>query len=263
MREVSQPDPEAVQQVAGWLAGARRVLFITGAGLSADSGLPTYRGVGGLYNDAETEEGYAIEDALSGWMFAKRPELVWRHILTIEEACRGKTFNAGHAAIAALEAQADKEVTVLTQNVDGFHRKAGSENVIDIHGDVHALYCAARCGWSERVQDYRHLGDALPPRCPACGEVIRPDVVLFGEMLPEAKLARLQAELEAGPELIFSVGTSSLFPYIAQPVLLAKRLGARAVEINPGRTQVSGAVDLRMRSGAAATLEAIVAALPG
>jgi NAD-dependent deacetylase len=253
-------DPQ-IREVAALLGAAHRILFITGAGISADSGLPTYRGVGGLYNDADAEEGIPIEVALSGQMFSRRPELTWKHIAQIEAACRGHTFNAGHAAIATLESMPGKEVCVLTQNVDGFHRTAGSRNVIDIHGDVHDLYCP-QCDWAAVVEDYTHLS-VLPPPCPACAAVIRPDVVLFGEMLPGKKIRALESELRRGFDLVFSVGTSSLFPYIAQPVLMAAQQGIPTVEINPGDTEVTPAVSHKIRGGAAASLAAIAGALGG
>lgn len=244
---------DAIRAVAALLRDARRVLFITGAGISADSGLPTYRGVGGLYDDADTDDGVPIEVALSGQMFRRRPELTWKHIAQIEAACRGHRFNLGHEAIARFEE--GRHVCVLTQNVDGFHRAAGSTRVIDIHGDVHDLYCTV-CDWAEVVTDYAHLG-ALPPPCPECGAVIRPDVVLFGEMLPGAKIRALETELRDGFDLVFSVGTSSLFPYIAQPVFQAAARGIPTVEINPGGTDVSRVVTHRIAGGAAASLQAL------
>ncbi|MBN1612305.1 MAG: NAD-dependent protein deacylase, partial [Polyangiaceae bacterium] len=110
-----------LDQVTGWLEVARRVLFITGAGISADSGLPTYRGVGGLYNRGVTEDGMAIEEALSGDVFSSRPEVTWRYLRQIEAACRDATCNRAHNVIALLE-RGPREIWVLTQNVDGFHR---------------------------------------------------------------------------------------------------------------------------------------------
>src|SRR6187549_2898453 len=120
----------SIEQASALLASARSALFITGAGVSAASGIPTYRGIGGLYGDKETDEGLAIEEALSGGMFQSRPEVTWKYIHQIERACRGARFNAAHAAIARLERRIAR-CWVLTQNVDGFHRIAGSTNVID------------------------------------------------------------------------------------------------------------------------------------
>ena len=232
------------------VAAAKRILFITGAGLSADSGLPTYRGVGGLYEDATTEEGMTIEEALSGHMLRVRPEICWRHIARIEQACRGAAPNRGHEVIAALEAHHD--VVVLTQNVDGFHQAAGSTDVIAIHGDVHVLECRA-CGWTRRVVDYEGLD--IPPRCPTCQAIVRPDVVLFGESLPLTAVQRLHRALAEGFDVIFSVGTSSAFPYIAQPIWEASRRHCLTVELNPGRTAVSHLVDLRFSQRAALLLD--------
>jgi NAD-dependent deacetylase len=242
----------AAERVASRLIGRRRILFITGAGLSAESGLPTYRGIGGLYASEHTEHGVPIEVALSGPMFRHKPELTWHHIARLERAVRGAKPSQAHGLIARLEAQ--HEVVVLTQNVDGFHRAAGSTRVIDIHGDCHDLSCT-RCDFRERRSDY--AGMAVPPTCPVCGAVVRPDVVLFEEALPPLKLAQLEAELEEGFDAVFSIGTTSLFPYIAGPVVQAVHQGRLSVEINPDRTAVSEYVEVKLACGALRGLEAI------
>jgi NAD-dependent deacetylase len=246
-------DPAILDRVSESFARARSVLFITGAGLSADSGLPTYRGIGGLYEGSGTEEGLAIEDALSGEMLRERPEVCWKHIHQIERACRGATANRGHEVLAMLEGRYDR-AWVLTQNVDGFHRRAGSKNVIDIHGDVHKLSCT-RCSFRETVEDYAGL--SCPPHCRECDAILRPEVVLFGEMLPKSAVATLERELGRGFDLVVSIGTTSVFPYIAAPVVLARRAGRDTVEINPGTTGVSHVVAHRMQNRAAVALDAI------
>lgn len=235
---------------------ADRILVLTGAGLSADSGLPTYRGVGGLYEDADTPEGLPIEVALSGPMLRRRPDLCWRYIGQIEAACRGAGPNAGHRALVALEAHA--QVVVITQNVDGFHRDAGSTAVVEMHGSLRRLVCT-RCDWSEVRASY--AGMSLPPSCPACEALVRPDVVLFEEALPTEAVHRLYTELALGFDLVLSVGTTSVFPYIAEPVLRARRQGIPTVEINPGESAVSQAVGVRWRERAAVALPALVEAL--
>ncbi|MEO0599906.1 MAG: NAD-dependent protein deacylase [Myxococcota bacterium] len=243
----------ALDVVAEQLARARRVLFVTGAGLSADSGLPTYRGVGGLYEDADTPAGLPIEEVLSGGMFARDPALVWKHVLEIEQACRGAAPNRGHEVMAAFETRAD--VVVLTQNVDGLHRAAGSRDVIEIHGRVDRLVCTS-CGYLEEVADFSGLTfeDGVV-RCPECGGVRRPTVVLFDELLPGGAVQRLEEELARGFDLVLSVGTSSGFPYIAAPVLLQVERGRVAVEINPGLTDVSEVVTHRLPGRAAPILD--------
>lgn len=248
---------EQIEKLAHHLDKAKRILFITGAGMSAESGLPTYRGIGGLYEDKLTEHNIPIEVALSGPMLEDRPEIVWQYIAKIEKATRGAKFNRGHAIVAKFESMYD-HVYVLTQNVDGFHTAAGTKNIIDIHGDVHNLICT-KCDYHEYVENYSHL--EVPPKCLKCGSLIRPDVVLFGEMLPQKKTSRLQSELEAGFDTIFSIGTTSVFPYIAAPILYANANETLTVEINPGETDVSRDVDIKIRRGAKQTLEDVLSTL--
>ena len=248
-------EAEAVNEAAEILRGATRVLFITGAGISADSGLPTYRGIGGLYEDSETEDGVPIEVALSGHMLARNPSLCWKHIGRIEAACRGAKANDAHAFVAAFERR-NPESWVLTQNVDGFHRDAGSRNLIEIHGNVHELFCtASACEWTATVPDYAAL--AMPPRCPLCSALVRPAVVLFGEMLPERAIAVLQREMRAGFDAVVTIGTTSVFPYIAGPVVIAAQSGVPTIEINPGDSEVSEVVRVRVRAGAKDALLAV------
>ena len=141
---------------------------------------------------------------------------------------------------------------------DGLHRAAGSANIIDIHGDVHKLICTkCRHRWS--VDNYALLD--IPPSCPKCRGLVRPEVVLFGEMLPPEQTRALGTELMQGFDAVFSIGTTSVFPYIAEPVILARRSGALTVEINPGQSEVSHLVEYRLQSGAAATLDALADAL--
>jgi NAD-dependent deacetylase len=258
--ETSDPGWErAIDAVAAALREAHSVLFITGAGISADSGLPTYRGIGGLYDREPTDEGLPIEEALSGRTFRRSPALTWKYIHEVERACRGAKHNRGHEVIAELERRLER-VWVLTQNVDGFHRAAGSRNVIEVHGDIHRLVCTA-CDWKDTVEDYGGL--ELPPKCPRCDAIVRPDVVLFGEMLPTSAVEAMRRELSRGFDLVVSVGTSAMFPYIAGPVVEAARAGLPTVEINPGETEISALFRHRLRSGAARALDAILAAFLG
>jgi NAD-dependent deacetylase len=244
---------EKLDRVAEILRRVESVLFITGAGISADSGLPTYRGIGGLYNDADTPEGIPIEVALSGQMMASNPALTWKYIHQIESVCRGATFNRAHEVLALAEERFER-VWVLTQNVDGFHRKAGSKNVIDIHGDVHDILCT-QCTYRETVPDFSGLDPS--PVCPECSGNVRPDVVLFGELLPLQKVAVMERELSRGFDVVFSIGTTSVFPYIAGPVVDAKRQGKTTVEVNPAETAVSSIVDIKLPLGGAEACDAI------
>src|SRR5688572_6165499 len=186
-------------------------------------------------------------------MFRRKPEWTWKYLRQVEQACRGATFNRGHAVLAEMERHFPR-VWTLTQNVDGFHRDAGSRNVIAIHGDLHEIRCTA-CPHRETVGDYTSLTDL--PRCRQCKDVLRPDVVLFGEMLPEAGLRELKHQLREGFDIVFSIGTTSAFPYISFPVELARQQDRPSVEINPGTTGVSSIVRYRIAASAAVALEAI------
>ncbi len=260
---LSRADERAIDVVIDLLRPARRLLFITGAGLSADSGLPTYRGRDGLYSrdgvcrdsvyraGLTPPHGLTIEQALSGPMLAARPEITWYYLLELERAARGGVPNRGHRVIAEMESYFDAVWTV-TQNVDGLHARAGSQQVLDVHGDLHDLLCT-QCDYKVTVPDYADL--ALPPLCPRCQGVLRPTVVLFGEQVPEEKLDRMWFEFGVGFDVIFSVGTSSLFEYIAAPVELARAAGIATVEINPETTAVTSEVEVKISGGAASVLD--------
>jgi len=228
---------------------ARRILVITGAGISAEAGLPTYRGIAGLYNDNRTIEGLHIEEALSGHILETQPQITWKYLLQIEEACRNREPALAHHILASWEQT--KEVVILTQNIDGLHHRAGSNNVIDIHGDLYQLLCQG-CERRWTVQSY--AGFALPPVCTACGGPVRPQVVFFGEMLPEPKLRQLHQELSQGFDLVLSIGTTSLFPYISGPVIQAARQGVPTMEVNPESTPVTHLVRFAFKQGAGAAL---------
>ena len=253
------PHQETIEAVAAVLGRARRVLFITGAGISADSGLPTYRGVGGLYNDADTDEGIPIETALSGGMFRVRPEITWKHLSHIEQNCRGAEPNGAHRAIAELE-RLGKEVLVFTQNVDGLHRAAGSSAVLEIHGNIHDLYCTA-CDYEEVVPDL--AGREIPPACPECDGLMRPNVILFDEALPQDVLERFWDEVEEGFDAVVTIGTSGSFPYILEPFKWFHQVGVPTVEINPLVTRMTPHARFHLPLGAASGMEAVMKALVG
>ncbi|MBL8429862.1 MAG: NAD-dependent deacylase [Dechloromonas sp.] len=254
MKSYSEAVDAALDAVAEHLRHARSALFITGAGISADSGLPTYRGVGGLYDSEATEEGLRIEDALSGDVFAMRPDITWKYLIQIEENCRGAKPNSAHLAIASLDEHLDR-VMVFTQNVDGLHRQAGSQDIVEIHGNLQELECT-QCSHEEVAADLS--GREVPPLCPACGAVLRPRVVLFGEALPEEPLDRFIDAFQTGFDIVFTIGTSSIFPYITQPVVLAAGSGIPTVEINPSRTMLTDIVDYYLPLGAVEAMTAIL-----
>ncbi|THB65460.1 MAG: NAD-dependent deacylase [Gammaproteobacteria bacterium] len=243
-----------LKEIATKVKEAEKILFITGAGMSADSGLPTYRGIGGLYDDNNTEDNIPIETAISGDMLRRKPEITWKYLLQISRSCKGASFNDGHRVLAEIE-KSKPQTWILTQNIDGFHRAAGSNNVIEIHGSLEKISCM-NCSYKGAADDLDVDMDNLPPYC-NCGGVIRHDVVLFGEQLPEAEINKLYDVLQNGYDMVFSIGTTSVFPYIAQPVMLAKQKGITSVEINPGETEVSSLADYRIKTGASEALRKI------
>jgi NAD-dependent deacetylase len=247
-----------ITAIAAAIDQAERMLFITGAGISADSGLPTYRGVGGLYQGQATEEGISIEEALSGAMFARRPDITWKYLWQIGAACHGVRFNRAHEVIALLQ-QRKPDTWVLTQNIDGLHRAAGTVNLIEVHGHAFDLYCT-KC-WAEfaaleLIKNYE-VKPTLPPRCPKCGGIIRPNVVLFGERLPDQAVRGMVELSNMDLELVIAIGTSGSFPYILRPIITASYLGVPSVEINPDKSNVSDIVTYRLPLRAAEAMEKI------
>jgi len=230
---------------------------ITGAGISAESGIPTYRGVGGIYDDPEA--GDRTVEALSGSTLHRDPDRTWRAVSALARASVAAEPNGGHRAIVQIEKAVDRFV-LLTQNVDGLHRIAGSENVIDIHGDVLATRCV-QCDATGRLTPEEVRKIEGTPTC-ACGGNLRPDAVLFGEMLPKRKVFQMeQAFYREPPDLILVVGTSALFPYIADPVLVAARAGRLTVEVNPEATSLSNVVRFSLRGRAGDLVPRIADAL--
>lgn len=249
---------QIIEAVATLIDQAERILFITGAGISADSGLPTYRGVGGLYQDQATTEGFSIEEALSSMMFAWRPDITWKYLWQIGAACHGARFNRAHEVITLIQ-QRKPKTAVLTQNIDGLHRVAGTTNLIEVHGHAFDLYCTrchAEFTAAELIATYETQPE-LPPKCLQCGGLVRPNVVLFGERLPEPAVRGLIEVSAMNPELVIAVGTSSSFPYIIRPVIEASHWGIPTVEINPAETTISDIVTYRLPMRAAEAMEKI------
>jgi len=246
-----------IDKAAEALSGAERILIITGAGLSADSGLPTYRGLGGLYN-GETEDGLPIEVALSGPTLRRDPALCWKYLAEIGRACLQAEPNAGHVAIAELQRR-KPGAWVLTQNIDGFHRRAGSppDRLIEIHGQLSPLSCMG-CGKVDGRPLPSLLNQPLPPRCLTCDGVLRPAVVLFEEMLPESALAALQQQVRLGFDAVLVVGTTASFGYILEPVWRVRQAGGSVVEVNLQATEISPLADVLLQGRAADVLSQLV-----
>jgi NAD-dependent deacetylase len=234
-----------VEEARQWLEAASSVVILTGAGISEESGIPTFRGSDGLWKNLKPEE-LATPQA-----FAKDPRLVWEWYDWRRGLIAKAEPNAGHRALVQLEA-AKPNFTLITQNVDGLHDRAGSRRVLKLHGDIWRMQCS-ECGrnWPDR----RAPLPKLPPHC-GCGAVARPGVVWFGEPLGEVWAEAEHAAREA--EVLLVVGTSAVVSPAANLAPIAKSAGARVVEINPEETLISRHVDLSLRGGAGEILTRLI-----
>lgn len=217
----------SLEEARGILAGARRVAVLTGAGISAESGVPTFRGPGGLWKE------YRPEDLATPEAFRADPRLVWEWYEWRRGLIAEAKPNAGHQALRRLEDRIDA-FTLITQNVDGLHRLAGSDGVLEIHGSLWRTRCLS-CG---RTRETRDRFDTLPPRC-ACGGLLRPDVVWFGESLPP-ELMRRSTDAADACEVMLVVGTSSLVQPAASLADIVLNRGKTVIEVNLEPTPLSG-----------------------
>jgi NAD-dependent protein deacetylase/lipoamidase len=233
---------ESCEIVRQWLSAATSVTVLTGAGISAESGVPTFRGPGGLWRnhrpeDLATPQAFA-RDPLQSWEWYN-----WRRgvIATVQP-------NAGHTALARIEERSPR-FTLVTQNVDGLHDRAGSQHILKVHGDIWTLRCT-RC--TRAWPDLRPELPELPPLC-KCGAMARPGVVWFGEGLPE-DVWRQSVEAARACDVFLLVGTSAVVYPAAGLAEMARSHGAKVVEINIEDTPLSGHVDLSWRARAAEAL---------
>ena len=225
---------------------ARSIAVLTGAGISAESGIPTFRDAGGLWKN------FRAEDLATPQAFARDPKFVWEWYDWRRSLIANCQPNAGHHALAELEKRA-AHFTLITQNVDGLHDRAGSTHILKVHGDIWTLRCTL-CG-GERHDPRPSLPD-LPPRC-ACGGTERPGVVWFGETLPLEIWSQAEQAASAA-DVFLIIGTSALVYPAAGLVHLAQALGAKVVEVNPAETPVSGMVDFSWRTPAAEALPLLI-----
>ena len=232
---------------------AARITVLTGAGISAASGVPTFRGAGGLWKNFRPEE-LATPAA-----FARDPRLVWDWYAWRRELIAGCRPNRAHDVLASWSRRFPR-FTLITQNVDGLHEAAGSAELIRLHGSLWHLACAAGCrAGTEPWRDDRVPLQPLPPLCPHCGALARPAVVWFGEPLDPAVVERADAATEC--DLFFAIGTSAIVYPAAGLLHQAKRHGAFTVEINPVATEASRLVDLAVAEPAEIALDALESAL--
>lgn len=230
------------------LRSARSVTVLTGAGVSAASGIPTFRGPEGLWRQ------YRPEELATPQAFARDPVLVWEWYAWRRARIAACNPNPAHIALADWSRRVP-QFTLITQNVDGLHERAGTDHVIRFHGSIWELQCWQRCGAPAWTDERTPLPE-LPPRCPACGGLARPGVVWFGEGISPQVLARCDAALAC--ELFLVIGTSSVVYPAAGLVDAARRRGAFTVEINPDATEASDRVNLSIRGRAEEVVPALL-----
>ncbi|MBK8901605.1 MAG: NAD-dependent deacylase [Anaerolineaceae bacterium] len=234
------------------MKAARHVAVLTGAGISAESGVPTFR---------EAQTGlwarYSPEELATPQAFQRNPQLVWEWYAWRRELVSRAEPNLGHVALAEL-AGLVPQFTLITQNVDGLHQRAGSPNVICLHGNIQETKCFAR----EHVLDNWPESEAVPPTCPTCGSLLRPNVVWFGENLPAAALQTAVAAAESC-DVFLTIGTSALVQPAASLPLRAVERGATLVEVNPQATPLTRFADFALAGAAGEVLPVLVSRLKG
>jgi NAD-dependent deacetylase len=239
--------PSLSARLESVLARAERIVAFTGAGISAESGVPTFRGVDGIWKKMRPEELASMDG------FLANPSLVWEWYQHRRAIIHTLHPNAGHRALAEME-HVFPQVAVVTQNIDNLHRRAGSNNVIELHGNIERNYCV-KCG-----TPYQESGDAIPnqiPACAQCGGLVRPDVVWFGEMLPADAWESAVRACESS-DLLISVGTSGVVYPAASLPLAGKRAGSFVVEVNPEPTPLTSIVDEYLAGPAGSVLPFLV-----
>ena len=232
------------ETISDKLRDTEKIVFVTGAGISQESGIPTFRGKDGLWRKYDPMK-LATIDA-----FYEDPKLVWEWYEERRQNILSASPNPGHVAIAELEKH--RQVSVLTQNIDGLHQRAGSTNIYELHGSIITIKCTV-CDFKNKITSGILQ---LPPLC-KCGNILRPDVVWFGEALPQDvwKSAMIQA---SSCDTMIVVGTSlEVSPANLLPVY-AKQNGAMIIEVNVEKTHMSSSMDLSLRASAAKALPGLV-----
>lgn len=230
------------------IAQARSVAVLTGAGISQESGIPTFRGPGGLWRN------FRAEDLATPEAFARDPQLVWEWYAWRRGIIAQAQPNAAHHALAEWEPRVESFL-LITQNVDGLHDRAGSQKLAKLHGDIWQVLCT-RCGRRER-NELVPL-EPLPPRC-LCGAIQRPDIVWFGEALP-TEVWQQAVEATAHAQVFLVVGTSAIVHPAASLPAMAREAGAVLIEVNFEPTPLSALADLSFRGKAGELLPALLGA---
>lgn len=245
-----------IAEAARLFDGAQLVAVASGAGISKESGVPTFR---------DAQEGlwarYDPQQLATPEAFRRNPDLVWSWYMYRADLVGAVEPNAGHYAVVELE-ELFPQVVVLTQNVDGLHIRAGSTDVVELHGSIRRFKCSANCRGDPTIIDLsaiEYTGETAPP-CPYCGARVRPDVVWFGEALPPAALERA-FEVASRCDVMLVVGTSGIVQPAASLPYRAKQSGAAIVEVNPQPGGITPIADVFLRGPSGRVLPRLVAAL--
>ena len=223
---------------------AKKIVFVTGAGISQESGIPTFRGKDGLWRKHDPMQ-LATIDA-----FFDNPKLIWEWYEERRKNILNAQPNLGHTAIAQLEKY--KEVVVLTQNIDGLHQRAGSTNVLELHGSIIRIKCTV-CNFKDEITtSFRDL----PPSC-RCGSMLRPDVVWFGEPLPQDVWQRAIIHASSCDVMIIAGTSLVVSPANSLPVF-AKQNNSLLIEVNPEETLMSSEMDLSIKATSAKALPNLI-----
>jgi NAD-dependent deacetylase len=239
---------DLIKQAADDLAAARNVVALTGAGISVESGIPPFRGKGGLYEKFDPMEIASID------AFMRDPARVWNVLVKeMKEVVDSASPNDGHKGLAKLE-EMGKLTTVITQNIDGLHQAAGNTDVIEFHG----TFAWQRCMDCDRKFETGKVDiSEIPPRC-SCDGILRPDAVFFGEMIPQDAMWRSR-QAASDCDLMLVVGTSAVVQPAALMPVYAKESGAKIVEINPEKTPLTREIsDYLIRGGAGDVMNQIL-----
>lgn len=224
------------------LQNAKSPIAMTGAGISKESGIPTFRGADGLW------EGYRVEEVATPEAFGRDPDFVWKFYNERREKAQKVSPNPGHLALADYE-RCHPKFQLVTQNIDNLHRQAGSHNLTELHGNIWWIRCVS-CPFK---REERRIPFPSREPCPECGERLRPDIVWFGEMLDPLVISNVSSFLRSC-DLLLVIGTSSVVQPAASFIYEAKGLGATLIEVNPEETAVSGICDLHLEGPAGTIL---------
>jgi len=240
-------EKNAYKLAAKLIKGAKNIIVFTGAGISAESGIPTFRGKDGLWNKYNPQELATYE------AFIKNPKLVWEWYDFRRQLIKKASPNKAHIILAKWEEFLP--ITIITQNVDELHQRAGSKNIIELHGNIWILKCInENCGYKEK--NYEAPLKELPPICPKCHDLLRPGVVWFGEPLPQEALSKAFS-LAKKADLCIVIGTSGVVYPAAHIPFVVKENNGKVIEINLEPTPISQIADISFFEKASLALEKI------